>query len=607
MNDNSLKNNNKYDKYNKNSNNRNNLEGRKYSRKKENERNEYSNSPLKYDNKNSNIRNNIENEIDFEEKKNKNNENKFDLKKLYKYPSKRESIEEQEKKKYRDSKYISTKYKDYLHSGNNFNKVKNRNSNNNNNNNKNNFDDNINNIYKEIQKNIVADEILLKKLEKRDYSVNNKIRRNNKLDKYNNNQNINNNSINRNISYDKLRDMNISINSDNSSKKKKFEDSLFKNGFFIAKNKNNYNKEKSESEEQNKYLNKENDESEEQSKGHDKINKIYEKYQKMKEKENEDYNRSNNKSNKGKNLNNNDFDYIKKIKGNIEELYGNSIFQDNIKNSNTKKKDFDEEYDKLFHPNNFKRSSNSNDHANNHLNTSDYSNSVYNLLNNLDNNKRFDYNNYGYDDLINSINEPKTKKIPKRNISTTNDIRLRKRDRKSYLKTAFNDENKNKSYILAPMKGIPITNISFRARMKYYSDRKEKNLEKLLKEKKEKEKQKCTFEPKIGDNSLKVIKYNNMTEIENNNKKRKVNYDRINNLYLDYKDKDSKIDELTKEYYKTEGISFQPKINDKNQEMKQFKEKYGQIPYLDRLEIYNAGKQPTKTEKIIKYYQTDLY
>ena len=98
-----------------------------------------------------------------------------------------------------------------------------------------------------------------------------------------------------------------------------------------------------------------------------------------------------------------------------------------------------------------------------------------------------------------------------------------------------------------------------------------------------------------------------MTEIENNNKKRKVNYDRINNLYLDYKDKDSKIDELTKEYYKTEGISFQPKINDKNQEMKQFKEKYGQIPYLDRLEIYNAGKQPTKTEKIIKYYQTDLY
>jgi len=37
------------------------------------------------------------------------------------------------------------------------------------------------------------------------------------------------------------------------------------------------------------------------------------------------------------------------------------------------------------------------------------------------------------------------------------------------------------------MKDIPITNISFRARMKYFSDKKQKNLEKMIKAKKEEE------------------------------------------------------------------------------------------------------------------------
>ena len=148
--------------------------------------------------------------------------------------------------------------------------------------------------------------------------------------------------------------------------------------------------------------------------------------------------------------------------------------------------------------------------------------------------------------------------------------------------------------------------------MKYFSDRREKNMEKLIKEKKEEEKEIYTFQPKTGDNSMNVIRFNNYidNDIDNGNnikKKKKVDYNRINNLYLDYKDKKNKIDELTKEYYKNAGISFMPKINDKNPEMKQFKNKIGQIPYLDRIEIYNASKKPYKAEKNVQFYQTELF
>jgi hypothetical protein len=165
-------------------------------------------------------------------------------------------------------------------------------------------------------------------------------------------------------------------------------------------------------------------------------------------------------------------------------------------------------------------------------------------------------------------------------------------NKRSNMNSKIIDEQNNKSYVLAPMKGIPITNISFRARMKYFSDRKERNMEKLKKEKREEEKEIYTFQPKTGDNSLNVIKYKNYSSQQNRtHSKKKVDYNRINNLYLDYKDKKNKIEELTKEYYRNAGISFIPKISEKNKEMKKYKNKLGQIPYLDRIEIYNASKQ----------------
>ena len=86
---------------------------------------------------------------------------------------------------------------------------------------------------------------------------------------------------------------------------------------------------------------------------------------------------------------------------------------------------------------------------------------------------------------------------------------------------------------------------------------------------------------------------------------KKRSYIRINNLYLDYKERKNKLDDLTKEYYKKAGISFTPMINDNNKEIKEFKNKIGQIPYLDRIDIYNASKQNNNKENY--FSPSDIY
>ena len=554
---------------------------------------------------NSNINKN-KNEKSEEDEDSKNQKMKnFDIKKLYRYKSKGEEIDNQEKLKYKNSKYISTKYKDYLHTREKINKSKSKN---------NNLRDKLNDIYKEIQNNLLTDEALLKKLERNESSSNvnnnhfknkynkskNKIiplKTNKRMDvsadrirdkhRYLDNDTSKNSSRDISIDKDKIKEINNLTNYYNQNKSNKLEDNLLKNGFFMGKNR----KDKSLS-------NKDNDD---ELSGNDKINQILEKYKMGKEKEKDEKMRNKNI------VNDNNYDYVKKIKCNVEGLYGK-----NINNKIINNKDYDNEYEELFHPKTKKRYTNNED-INNQLDTSDYSNSVYNILNNLDNqnNNIIGYNNinnYGYDDLINSITEPRISRINKRKVSRDKNKEKNKKRKKSYISSGMLDDSKNKSYVLAPMKGIPITNISFRARMKYFNDKKEKNMEKLRKEKKEEEKQIYTFQPKTGDNRLNVIQYSNQYNTENNSKKKKkVDYNRINNLYLDYKDKKNKIDELTKEYYRNAGISFMPKITDKNQDIKQYKNKLGQIPYLDRIEIYNASKQPYKAEKNIQFYQTEIF
>ena len=499
------------------------------------------------------------------EEGNKNNKSgnikKFDIKKLYKYPSK-ENYDEEIKAKYKNSKYISTKYKDYLHNGDK--SLNNKKSNNLKQKNK------LNDLYKEIQKNLESDETLLRRLElKREISTQNY------------NQIKNNNRNKSKNKRDKSADMVNNIKNNNKQKKyfkydnsMNIEENLLNNGFFSGKNKKNENNEKENNVDEYP----------------DKIKEIIEKYQntgKIKEKKPEKK-----------------YDYIKKIKAREGGLYGAERFLTNknyndINNFKNNENEYDDGYDELFHPNNNKRIINQNPNIN-QINTSDYSNSFCNLINNIDSQR----NNYGYDDLINSINEPKYNRINKRKIS-----RISKKGKKSLLNYDPTENSRyNNNFILAPMKAVPITNISFRARMKYFSDKRQQKLEKMIKAKKEEEKQIYTFQPKTSDNRLNVVKYDYdyINTENNNNKKRMPDYNRINNLYLDYKDKKAKLDDLTKEYYKKAGISFTPKIKDKNKEIKEFKNKVGQIPYLHRIDIYNASQKNIYPDNII-YNQTEIY
>lgn len=245
--------------------------------------------------------------------------------------------------------------------------------------------------------------------------------------------------------------------------------------------------------------------------------------------------------------------------------------------------------------------------------------SITNILDNSQNKINKNLINYGkyydYDDLINNINDKqkiKYKKINKRTINKS--ISSRGKTEYSNLSKSTIGEKQNKSYVLAPMHGVPVTNISFRARLKYFSNKKEKDLQRMMKKKLEEEKQIYTFQPKTGVNKLNVLKYNsfknnnyfnNVTQDYDNNKKKKVDIRRINNLYLDYKDKQNKREELERDYFKKAGFSFAAYIKDKNKEIIKFKKKIAQMPYLDRIEVYNQNREINRIKKDYQFYPTE--
>ena len=132
----------------------------------------------------------------------------------------------------------------------------------------------------------------------------------------------------------------------------------------------------------------------------------------------------------------------------------------------------------------------------------------------------------------------------------------------------------------------------------------------MMKKKIEEEKQIYTFHPKAGDNRLNVIKYannnnylNNLNNTQENDNKIKIKVDkqRIQDLYLDYKEKKIKREKLSREYYKKAGFSFTPHIKDRNKEIIQFKKKIEQIPYLDRVEVYNQNREINKMRNNYQY------
>ena len=538
---------------------------------------------------------------------------KFDLKNLFRLPAKTTNIEEKEKEKYKESKYLTKKYKNYLNTEENLNISKSRSKNKNNSlKNKKSSNKAINNnlfnniIFNEKEKDI---QIALNT----DHDALKSLKNNNKFNNipYNNKEVLTNRDINsdrRNIIIDN------DINNLSKPKNSTYEEELLSNGFFgpkkSKKNKNEQNEDNHKIKEDNIY-----------DSYNLKVQKLIEKYNNAKKLFNDN------------DLNQN-YDYVRKYNKNEADIFGVNKSENILNINKNYLKDFND--DKIFHSKNIKKNKSQKINKNNSKNTikstknkidiepnskytkSEYSIGIKNIIDNLDN-KKTDKdlinksNHFDYDDLINSINGTQKniyKKIEKKviNKSFTN------RGKNDYSTYSNLEENRNKSYVLSPMLGVPITNISFRARLKYFTNKREKEIKRMMEKKLEEEKQIYTFKPKTGYNKLNVIKYNNLNNIIGNlnasqyslnETQRKVDIQRIHNLYLDYKDKKIKREELTKEYFKKEGITFTPTIRDKNKEIIKYKKKIGQMPYLDRIEVYNHNREIIRNKNNLKNYRTE--
>ena len=536
-------------------------------------------------------------------------ENKLDLKKLFKFPIK---YDENENEKYNNktSKYISVKYKNYLNSntGDSLNKsLKNKYSY---------FIPKKNSLYDYLinnsnQKNMEialnTDKVILNKLKKNKIEPKNKLFINNELFETNAVPNRAKTICNIKKNYSKINNIN-SLNE---------AGDLLNNGFFSPNNNNIKNKYNFDNENTHN-INNDNNNYEESNYDLDntKIKKLLKKYKSI-------------------NYNNNlkEYDYIKKFKGDDANIFAiNTVQNDNYyqtkNNDDThiNENDYDEifqhdknsnidninttEYNEIFYKKNkLMKNSPYDILSDSRYNTYDeYAKSANNILANTRNVINYD-NYYNYDDLVNNLSQL-SKDIKIKYNSNTSKSNLNK-NKLRIVPDSTIDNFQSQSYMLSPMNRAPITNISFRARMRYFSNKKEKNLERMMKKKVEEDSKRYTFQPKTCYNKLNVIKYNNYGgnnlntyKDKENNAKRKVDTRRINNLYLNYKDKEDKIDQLTRKYYKDAGISFSPTIIDRNKEIIKFKKKIGQIPYIDRMEVYDIKRKLKNDEEQIKYYNT---
>ena len=126
-----------------------------------------------------------------------------------------------------------------------------------------------------------------------------------------------------------------------------------------------------------------------------------------------------------------------------------------------------------------------------------------------------------------------------------------------------------------PKKFNKISNQSFTERLKFFEDKKNEKLKNIGDNIKKEEVQKYTFQPILNDNRRKV----NIEEIKKREKERKqkeeneekpksikrnVDKQRIEHLFLSYKEKQNKIDKIKKEMEKDEGITFKPYIETEN-------------------------------------------
>ena len=474
-------------------------------------------------------KNNLDNILNNEElfiKENINDKEKelkkFEPKKLYKYQIK-DNYEEEEKKKYKDSKYISSKYINYL--GTCKEKAKKSESKKKKGNKKNKNNDNLlfGKDHKDLVISLAKDYNILKNIEKKNHTQQKeKKKQNSSLEKYKD--------------IDKITKK-YKIGGGGGVKK------LLNDGYFTSKNKKNQNKFKAPlNDDDNK--NNDDDNIYKNDEGYNsKIKKLLDKYNTIIAKNDiDDQILSFEKPNKRPK---NKFTIYKKNKTDKE-------YDDIINNRTIPKINYD--YSKC-------------------MNT-EYLYEPENAIN---------YNSYyKYDDLVNNIHKDfksiKTNR-PKK------DVKIKKDNKEEFFKAHNITEADSNNYVLSPMISVPVTKISFRARMKYFDNKKKKNLEKMIKEKNEEEKQIYTFQPNIDrNNKLNVLRLDNSTiDVSRKN--------RINELYLDYKDRKNKINQIKEDYFKEKGYLFSPQIEDSNPEIIKYKNQIGQIPFQDRVDIYNYNKQ----------------
>ena len=329
-------------------------------------------------------------------------------------PKRKYKFEEEEKEKYKNSKYLTSKYKNYLNTEENLdnsiskekykiNKINNNYSNKSKNNNLYNnrlFEEN----QKDVQMALNTDHLIINPIQ--------------------NNINISNINIINKENYPRKKELrkkdlsvdrlNIIDNNMHNLTNDDIGEELLNNGFFAGKSKKKNN---------NNYYNKsedsiyKNDEEDKYASYNMKVNQLIDKYKKIKE------------LFKKNNINiNQNYDYVKKCRGNAADIYGinNTINNTNINDDFTKSFNNNEDYDKIFRPKN--KSKARIIRVDNTKKTksakSAYNMSIKNIIDNLDTKKDNNINNnnisnnnistnyknlinssqyFDYDDLINNI------------------------------------------------------------------------------------------------------------------------------------------------------------------------------------------------------------
>ena len=170
-----------------------------------------------------------------------------------------------------------------------------------------------------------------------------------------------------------------------------------------------------------------------------------------------------------------------------------------------------------------------------------------------------------------------------------------------YKKVNFNNASK---------KSFSLIDMNFIERMEHFNNKKNTDIENMQNYITNVESHIYTFHPEMDSKSKNMVKIKNTIKTNSkqktgsSNKKKNINYKRLNELYLDYKNRNIKIHKLAKENDIKDGISFTPYFIDDNQEMKKYKDKIGSIPYLNRLDIYSekgfSRKRLNTSDKVIK-------